>query len=301
MIEPIAFGFNPQTAESNSFQNNKSALTSDEIQNKALAEFNGFVSELENVGIDVITFKDTLDPHTPDSIFPNNWISTHHNSELNLYPMEADNRRLERRNDIVNHLRKRFNYHVVDYTEHEKGKKYLEGTGSIVFDHVYKKAFAAISSRTDETILKEVCSRLGYSPITFRSYGKKDEPIYHTNVMLCIGDTFIVVALDTVHEDDKEKLLKELQETKKEIINISNDQAFNSFAGNMLQLKNQKDEKILVLSETAYHDLTQEQVDLLKSHNDILLPIAIPTIEELGGGSVRCVIAEIFWPHFDNL
>lgn len=298
MVEPVAFYFNDQTAVNNYFQH-KPEVTRDEIQAIALEEFRGMVSTLRSKGVNVITIQDTLQPHTPDSIFPNNWISTHDNGNVVLYPMFAKNRREERREeDVLSFLEsKGFKINdIIDYTEAEEDEIFLEGTGSIILDRENQIAYAAISARTDEELFIEFCEDLEYTPIHFtanQTVNGERLPIYHTNVMMCVADKYAVICLDTI-DDKKEKALvvEMLKDTNKEIIAITEDQ-MHQFAGNMLQVEGLGGQKYLVMSNTAFQSLTQDQVKSIEKYDQIL-PVHIDTIEKLGGGSARCMMAEVF-------
>ena len=299
MIEPVAFYYNAETAKNNYFQE-KPDEDSQEIQKLALSEFNGMVEKLRNQGVNVITVKDTPTPHTPDSIFPNNWISTHANAHIALYPMFAENRRTERREDILEFLEDNgFKIEsIIDYSAAEKENVFLEGTGSIILDRVKAYAYAALSARTDEDLFIEFCEDLEYSPVIFRANQTVDGervPIYHTNVMMCVADTYAVICLDTI-DDKKEKknVVSTLKDTQKEIIEITEEQMYQ-FAGNMLQVEGKDGQKFLVMSQTAYDSLTKKQIKQIEKHNPII-SVNIPTIEKLGGGSARCMMAEIFLP-----
>ncbi len=296
MIEPTRFGFNEETYGTNSFQNKPTELGSNDVQKLALTEFRGFVKQLENVGVNVHVLKDVLNSETPDSIFPNNWFSTHRSGDIILYPMAVVNRRKERRNVLIEELCSTYGYQITDYTSSENQDHYLEGTGSLIFDHQVRTVYAAESPRTHLELVSKVGKHLGYEPITFRSFGKEGELIYHTNVMMCVGRTFVAIGLDTIHEADRDKVEESIHESKKELIPLSNDQIYHHFTGNMLQLENQQGETVLVLSETAYNSLSDEQLQQFSAHNDHLLPVAIPTIEHIGGGSARCMLAELFIP-----
>lgn len=300
MVEPVAFYFNDQTAVNNYFQH-KPEVTRDEIQAIALEEFRGMVSTLRSKGVNVITIQDTLQPHTPDSIFPNNWISTHDNGNVVLYPMFAKNRREERREeDVLSFLEsKGFKINdIIDYTEAEEEEIFLEGTGSIILDRENQIAYAAISARTDEELFIEFCEDLEYTPIHFtanQTVNGERLPIYHTNVMMCVADKYAVICLDTI-DDKKEKALvvEMLKDTNKEIIAITENQ-MHQFAGNMLQVEGLGGQKYLVMSNTAFQSLTQDQVKSIEKFDQIL-PVHIDTIEKLGGGSARCMMAEVFLP-----
>lgn len=300
MIEPVAFGFNAETAVNNHFQvnadNASSVIT---IQLNALAEFNTMVNQLSKHDIKVMTVKDTAQPHTPDSIFPNNWISTHASGEIVIYPMFAPNRRLERRKDIIQlieEVTQNKKRPIKDYSIFEKKGRFLEGTGSMVLDRENKIAYAAQSERTDKALFLEFCNDLKYKPVlfsSFQSFETKRVPVYHTNVMMSVADQYAVVCLDSIDDKkEKETLIEVLQGSGKEMIEISETQMGN-FAGNMLQVKNIRNEKFLVLSDAAFKSLTHEQKTKLQSYNELLI-ISVPTIEKHGGGSVRCMMCEIF-------
>ena len=293
MVRPAAFGFNSETAESNSFQR-ELKLSNEEILEQALIEFDGAVDLMRNHGIDVYVVEDSLIPTKPDAIFPNNWISFHENKTLVLYPMEALNRRCERRLEVVLQLQQKFNYtNVIDLSHFELQGKFLEGTGSIVFDHESKVAFAVLSSRTNEDVLKELCQRIGYKPFVFRAFDSNGHPVYHTNVVMCMGDDFVVICLKAIaDEESRADLLKEFVQLGKKVLEISLEQ-MNRFAGNMLLLKDRHGRNKLVLSETAFQSLAEAQASFLKSRAE-LVRFQIPTIEFIGGGSARCMLAEVF-------
>lgn len=295
MIAPTYFGFNEEAAKTNSFQQKIEGLSDDHVAGFAAMEFENYVDLLRAKGVNVIVHTD-LDPtHSPDSIFPNNWISTHNNERIITYPMEPANRRLERRQDIIDDFLKNRGYkeHVA-FEKWEADNKFLEGTGSIVFDHDNQLAYAALSSRTQSEPLEELCELLGYRPVSFKAYGPKDELIYHTNVVMCVGETFVAIGLDTLDPYDHERIKYEILSSGKELIRLTKDQTHLFFAGNMLQVRNPKGEMILLVSQKAYHAFTEEQLSALKRHNDHILSIPIPVIETYGGGSVRCMVAEVF-------
>ncbi|MEY3850759.1 MAG: hypothetical protein RJA38_1200 [Bacteroidota bacterium] len=294
MVRPAAFGFNSETAESNSFQR-ELKLSNEEILEQALIEFDGAVDLMRNHGIDVYVVEDSLIPTKPDAIFPNNWISFHENKTLVLYPMEALNRRCERRLEVVLQLQQKFNYtNVIDLSHFELQGKFLEGTGSIVFDHESKVAFAVLSSRTNEDVLKELCQRIGYKPFVFRAFDSNGHPVYHTNVVMCMGDDFVVICLKAIaDEESRADLLKEFAQLGKKVLEISLEQ-MNRFAGNMLLLKDRHGRNKLVLSETAFQSLAEAQASFLKSRAE-LIRFQIPTVEFIGGGSARCMLAEVFF------
>ena len=294
MIKPVAFGLNLQTAGSNVFQN-KAALQQN-VQENALKEFNGLVDKLRLAGIDVIVIEDTLMPHKPDSIFPNNWVSFHNDGTVFLFAMEAENRRTERRLDIIEQLRNRFVVSdIVDFSIFEKRNNYLEGTGSMVLDHDNKIAYACLSSRTHPEVLDSFCDKSGYTPLTFRAYDQSEKPIYHTNVMMCMGDKFVVICLEAIPNfKERSKLIDSFKSTKKQIIDLNFNQ-LNHYAGNMLLIKNQEEKNFLIMSESAFNILNDEQKQLIERHAEII-HADLKTIEENGGGSARCMLAEVHLP-----
>lgn len=294
MIRPVAFGLNLQTAGSNAFQNKKASQNN--VQQKALKEFDDFVAKLQAANIDVTVIEDTLEPHTPDSIFPNNWVSFHSDGSVFLYPMQAENRRLERRDDILDQLSKRFNItQINDLSSFENQNQYLEGTGSMVLDRENKLVYACLSSRTHPQVLEIFCTESGYTAITFNAVDGQNLPIYHTNVLMCVADKFVVICLDTIiSESEKSKILRSFKTTNKEVIPISLTQ-MNNFAGNMLEVKNQEGKNYLILSAAAFNSLNDVQKTKLKSFATILYA-DLQTIESNGGGSARCMLAEVCLP-----
>jgi hypothetical protein len=293
MLRPVSFGFNAETAVNNAFQV-KSA--EEDVQNKALEEFDAFVGILRQNGVDVTVINDTPEPHTPDSIFPNNWISFHEDGSVLLYPMYAANRRGERKQHVLEKIAERFWIETrIDLSAYEKEDIYLEGTGSMVLDRDYKVAYACLSPRTNEKVLTDFCDRMGYTAVLFHVVDATGRAIYHTNVMMCIADKYVVICFDSV-QDDEEKinLINALLHTGKEIIDISVDQ-MNHFAGNMLQIENKEGEKLLVMSTQAYEALTEGQRKKLTSFNKIIHS-PLTTIETNGGGSARCMMAEVHLP-----
>ena len=295
MIRPVNFGFNEQTAGSNAFQNRNAAQQ--QVQDKALAEFDNLVSVLKENGVEVIVIDDTPEPHTPDSIFPNNWVSFHQDGNVFLYPMMAENRRLERREDIIMQLEDEFKInHIIDLSRFEHEHKFLEGTGSMVLDRENKIAYACLSPRTDKDVLDLFCAQGGYKPVLFHAVDENDMDIYHTNVLMCIGSKFAVICLDSIaDEKEKAEVVASLKATNKEIVAISFAQ-MNQFAGNMLELKSKSGESLLVMSQNAYQSLTQGQKASLEKYCKIVYA-DINTIENNGGGSARCMIAEVHLPH----
>jgi hypothetical protein len=293
MIRPNHFDFNKETAVNNSFQINSGDQL---VPIKALQEFDQFVKTLEAVDIDVTIVQDTPEPYTPDSIFPNNWISFHSNGTICLYPMFAENRRKERKQTVLKQIRSKFELrNTVDFTEQEERQRYLEGTGSMVLDREHKIAYACLSIRTDENVLHQFCDEMGYTPIVFEAVDAEAYPIYHTNVMMCIADQYAVICLDSIkNEAEREKLIQSLLGTGKTIIPITIEQ-MNHFAGNMLQVENETGTKYLVMSSQAFKSLSEDQINQIQGFNKIIHS-DISTIETNGGGSARCMIAEVFLP-----
>lgn len=297
MIEPTGFGYNPEAASTNSFQKESRDFTPSQIQDIAVLEFRNAVAELRKLGVEVITLRDPENAGTPDSVFPNNWFSTHAEGQLVTYPMASPSRRKERRPTVIEQIKNACGcgeHVMLEYFEEQETPVFLEGTGSMVLDRINKIAYAAVSPRTNMGVLQQFCDRLGYKAHTFKAYGAAGELIYHTNVMMCIGDTYVIVALDTVAEQDRQKLRDSLSESGKEIIEISKEQTYQHFTGNMLQVENQRGERILVMSKAAYESLTPLQLERMQAHNEHLLYLPIHVIEQAGGGSIRCMIAELF-------
>lgn len=294
MIRPVNFGFNEQTAGSNAFQ----IRSNDEqpVQDKALLEFDGFVNVLRENGVDVTVIDDTPEPHTPDSIFPNNWVSFHDDGNVFLYPMQAENRRLERREDIIARLEDCFSVkRVIDLSRFEHENKFLEGTGSMVLDRGNKIAYACISPRTDKEVLDLFCKQEGYKEVSFHAVDENGQPIYHTNVLMCIGSKFAVICMNSITDiNERTELTTLLKLTHKEIITISFDQ-MNRFAGNMLEVKNKEGESLIVMSQSAYKVLFEAQKTRLTKYGKLIYA-DINTIEENGGGSARCMMAEVHLP-----
>lgn len=293
LVRPTNFGFNAETAGSNAFQ---SWLPGANLNEKALLEFDLFAEKLVRAGIDVAVFEDSAYPVKPDAIFPNNWLSTHPDGRVILYPMCALNRRAERAPGIINTLKETFFIkEVVDLSIHEKEGRFLEGTGSVVFDHLNKIAYACLSPRTDKALLFELAALLGYTPHVFCAHDHSGKEIYHTNVMMCAGEKFAVVCAESVTDlKERRELLASLRKGGREIVEISRVQ-MNGFAGNMLELKKNDGTGLVVLSGKAYFCLSAQQINVLEKQAE-LLPLSIPTIETVGGGSARCMIAELFLP-----
>ncbi|WP_162126274.1 citrulline utilization hydrolase CtlX [Flavobacterium phycosphaerae] len=300
MIRPVAFRMNEQTAVNNYYQKVLDGLSPETVNAKAQAEFDAFVNKLRKVGVNVVVVEDTLEPNTPDSIFPNNWISFHENGDVVLYPMFAENRRAERREDILDILEDDgFEINeIMDYTLAEEDNVFLEGTGSLLLDRENGKAYCALSPRADEELMIEFCEDFEFTPVIFEAFqtvkGER-KLIYHTNVMMCLGDTFAVICADCIDDKKERKMvLDSLRGDDKEVILITEDQV-NNFAGNMLEVKGKNDERFLVMSESAYKSLTKKQIAQLEAHVEIIHS-SLDTIEACGGGSARCMMAEIFLP-----
>lgn len=301
MIKPVAFRFNEQTATNNHYQKVLDGLESSQAQAKALEEFNAFVDKLRAAGLEVIVFEDTLEPDTPDSIFPNNWISFHEDGTVALYPMYAPNRRQERRQDIIDILQEQHNFKVnriVNLSHFEDVSIYLEGTGSLVLDRQNKIAYACLSPRTNSEVLDEFCNSLGYKAIAFnasQTFNGQLSPIYHTNVMMCIAEELAIVCSESIKDEiERATMLDSLRNSGKEIIDISEEQK-NFFAGNMLQTVSQAGEKLMIMSEQAYNTLNENQINTIEKTNKIIYS-SLDIIEACGGGSARCMMAEIFLP-----
>ncbi len=299
MIRPVNFRMNEQTAVNNYFQE-EIDLKNAEVNAKAQEEFDAFVEKLRNVGVNVIVEDDDIKQDTPDSIFPNNWVSFHENGDVALYPMFAENRRRERREEIFLRLEKegfKIN-NFIDYTEAEDEDVFLEGTGSLLLDRTNRKAYCALSPRADESLFIEFCEDFEFTPIVFtanQTVDGKRLPIYHTNVMMCLAETFAVICLDTI-DDKKERknVVKHLEADGKQIIKITEGQ-MHEFAGNMLQVKGDDDKLYLVMSQSAHDSLTPEQIKMIEA-NCPILSSSLETIETCGGGSARCMMAEVFLP-----
>ncbi len=293
MVRPASFGYNAETAENNAFQSKDGATEVERIKNSALQEFDTMVEQLKSKGIAVIIHEDDVYPAKPDAVFPNNWFSCHSSGTIVTYPMYADSRKLERSTELIQKLMAdyNFNYHI-GLEAYEKQNLIVEGTGSMILDRVNKLCYACLSLRTNEELIDIFCERMGYKKVVFDALDRNSYPIYHTNVMMALGVDFCVVCLDTIQDEkQKEKVLQHLESTRKTVIDISLSQMEN-FAGNMLQLDGAKN-PILVMSQTAYDSLHKEQIEIIEKHTEIIA-FAIPTIEKYGGGSVRCMIAEIF-------
>lgn len=303
MIRPAQFRMNEQTAVNNYFQAS-AGLSPEEVVKKSQEEFDAYVSVLKEKGVQVTVVQDTEDPDTPDALFPNNWVSFHQDATVALYPMFAENRRLERREAVLEILEEDgfIIDQVMDYTAAEAEGVFLEGTGSLILDRVHKKAYCALSSRADEELFIEFCEDFEYTPVIFTANQTVDGsrlPIYHTNVMMCLAETFAVICLDSI-DDKKERkaVLNHLREDGKEIIAISEAQ-MHRFAGNMLQVLGSNQTPYLVMSSTAYKSLTPDQLSKIEQYCEII-HADLSTIETCGGGSARCMMAEVFLPRMES-
>ena len=300
MIRPVAFRMNEQTSINNYYQKVLDGLSPETVNAKAQAEFDALVIKLRKAGVQVIVIDDTLEPNTPDSIFPNNWISFHESGDVVLYPMFAENRRAERREDILDIIEDEgFKIkEIMDYTLAEQDNIFLEGTGSLLLDRENDKAYCALSPRADEELMIEFCEDFEFTPVIFEAFqtiNGERKLIYHTNVMMCLGDTFAVLCADCIDDKKERKMvLDSLRGDDKEIILLTEDQV-NNLAGNMLEVKGKNDERFLVMSESAYKSLTKKQIAQLEAHVEIIHS-SLDTIEACGGGSARCMMAEIFLP-----
>jgi len=300
MIRPVAFRMNEQTAINNYYQKVLDNLTPETVNAKAQAEFDTFVNKLKAVGVNVLVVNDTLSPDTPDSIFPNNWVSFHQDGSVVLYPMFAENRRFERREDVLDTLEEKgfLIENIYDFTSAEEDHLFLEGTGSIILDRTNEIAYCALSPRADEELFIEFCEELEYSPVVFNAFQTVEnqrKPIYHTNVLMCIGSSFAVLCADAIDDlKERKMVMQQLRSSGKELILITEDQV-NNFAGNMLEIIGTNDKKYVVMSTSAYSSLTENQQKTLEKHTEILHS-SLDTIEACGGGSARCMMAEVFLP-----
>ena len=294
MVRPAAFGYNAETAKTNAFQSIPEAT----LNAAALAqtEFDAMVAALRTKGVNVVVIADTPTPIKPDAVFPNNWVSFHATGEVYTYPMESSNRQTERRMDIVQQISEEFDVEsITDLSGTEAEGRYLEGTGSIIFDHTAKKAYACTSRRTHPELLEALCERIGYTDVIFESVDARGQAIYHTNVMMAIGPEYAVICLDSIpNAEQRQAVQASLEADGKTIVNITLDQV-TEYAGNMLAVRSQDNQPLLCMSASARASLTQAQVATLEQYTQ-LLAFDIPTIETIGGGSVRCMMAEIFLP-----
>lgn len=293
MVRPAAFGFNEETAVNNYFQS-RPGIPKESLQQKALDEFDNMVKTLRQHGIHVLVIEDNKEPVKPDAIFPNNWLSTSPKGTISVFPMYAPSRRLEKRDEILKEIANSYVVNdVQDWSGYEAEGRFLEGTGSMVIDHDNKMIYACISERTSPPVLEKFAAANGYQAIAFMATDKNGRPVYHTNVVMTIGEGFCVLCEEAIDEEWELIAIRQLLEsTGHTLIAITRDQ-MHHFAGNMLQVRNDLNEKFLVLSQTAYDSLRKEQRQMLEAYS-VLLPIAVPTIEEVEGGSVRCMMAEVF-------
>lgn len=295
MVRPASFAYNTQTSDNNYFQHSTDQTT---VNAQAIEKFDRYVQMLRNNQIEVVVIQDTLEPHTPDSIFPNNWFSTHKTGELVLYPMYAPNRREERKEAVLNYLNTKYRpTRIINLSHWETKGEFLEGTGSMILDHSQKIVYACRSLRTSEKVLKDFCTQMNFNYLLFDGIDKGGNPIYHTNVMMSIGEKMAIVCLDAIPKStDKKKVVSKLQQAGKEIVEISHDQ-MNRFAGNILEVRNLKNKSIMIMSQSARDAFNNPQIKQIEKYSSILsLPIDI--IESNGGGSARCMIAEIFQNSF---
>ena len=296
MVRPANFQYNPQTAQNNAFQSAEGADDQDRIRKAAVEEFDRMVASLRAAGVQVYVAQDSVRPHTPDAVFPNNWVTFHAEGTVITYPMWAPVRRLERREGILEDLQETFWMgEWIHLEDAETQQAYLEGTGSLILDRVNRLAYACRSVRTHESVLDRFCAAMDYQKVLFDAVDGTGQAIYHTNVMMALGTSFVVICLDSVPTEEERQMLRaQFEKTQKEVVDISLEQ-MGAFAGNMLQVQSQSGDPILVLSKTAYDSLLPEQIQQLEKHTRLLSP-DIPTIEQYGGGSVRCMMAEIFLP-----
>jgi hypothetical protein len=298
MVRPASFGFNLETAASNAFQQNPTQAAETEIQGLALEEFDGVAKALQRAGVEVLVAPDTALPPKPDAIFPNNWVSFHFDGTVTLYPMLAPNRRWERRDEVLERVVREGGYRVMrtfDLTHREAEGKFLEGTGSLVLDRPHRVAYASLSPRTDLDVLGEFAQLLDYELVTFEGRDTTTEPVYHTNVLMAIGTRFAVVCGEAIAESThREAVFNKLRAAGHDIVDISLRQMLN-FAGNVLELAPAAGGHVIALSTTAWHSLEMTQRRILESHAEVV-PVSIPTIERVGGGGVRCMLAEIHLP-----
>ncbi len=295
LVKPANFGYNSETAQSNAFQHQVSEASGVIVQD-ALREFETMAKKLSDKGINVLVIEDTPHPIKPDAVFPNNWGSFHADGRVVIYPMLAKNRRTEKRKAILETIQEKFEIkEIIDLSSYEQKGIFLEGTGSIIFDHQYKIAYACLAPRTDQSLFIETCKTLGYHPIYFYAKDESGKEIYHTNVMMNIGNGYAVICLESItNESEKNQVIHSLQNSGKEIINITFEQ-MSSFCGNMIELEIPNKKNILAMSQSAFDGLTVSQRNTLQSYCE-LFPLNVSTIEKIGGGSVRCMISEIFLP-----
>ena len=301
MVRPASFGYNPQTAVTNRMQRPPVSAAGGE-STLARKEHEALAAALESEGVSVCVVEDTAEPPKPDAVFPNNWVSFHEDGTVVLYPMQAESRRLERRQQVIDAVTQRLGFAVtrtLDLTSHEGEGRYLEGTGSLVLDHIERTAYACVSARTSPPVVEEWCRELGYEPVIFSAVDRAGVPLYHTNVMLCIGEKAVVVGRDAIIPADRGRVLERLRATGREVVEIGHAE-IECFAGNMLELGSWDealgDFRVLVMSDAARHALSADAYARLSACTDEVLAVPVPTLERLGGGSVRCTLAEVFLP-----
>ena len=301
MVRPARFGFNEETAASNAFQQKADTKSAVEIEEHAKVEFDRFVDVLRNVGVHVLVMSDTSEPHKPDAVFPNNWVSFHESGQIVLYPMFAQQRRLERRHDWLQQLRETYQFAQTEsLVEYETESLFLEGTGALVLDRPNRIAYACLSNRAHPEVLAAFAQRMDYQVISFSAADQAGLPIYHTNVILAVGESFVLICWDTISNDlEKELLRSAFARTHKDVIALSFKQ-ITAFAGNMLQVRSRSGTPILVMSHQAFQALNPDQLAQISTHTQIVHS-PIPTIERLGGGSARCMMAEVFYPGMGSI
>lgn len=293
MMRPKHFGYDPASAETNAFQVREGYENTNAIQRAALAEFDHAVAALRAAGVSVLVIEDSDSPVKPNAVFPNNWVSFHQNSKVVLYPMLAENRRDERRPEIFDQLKEQgVNIdEFIDLTHYEEEEKYLESTGSVIFDYPREIAYACVSARTHPEVLNKFSDIMGFEPVVFEALDKDGMEIYHTNVMMCLADYYVVICSESIPEDQRKNVLGALEKTGHEVVPITFDQMYH-FAGNMLEVENQAGQSILIMSEAAMHSLDLDQKERLSQYSR-LLSVPIPTIEKYGGGSIRCMMCRL--------
>ncbi len=293
LVRPAKFNYNAQTAVSNAFQN-KIDLSTPVLRDEVLSEFDNFAKRLIDRGVNVMVVEDTDEPAKPDAVFPNNWGSFHADGTVILYPMAAPNRRLEKRPEILEQIKTKYIISkVIDLSEYENVGKFLEGTGSVVFDHIHKIAYAGLSMRTHKDVLAALCKIIGYKPVVFTATDKNQQEIYHTNVMMCVSEQFAIICLESIcNLVERRMVIHSLEQTGHEIIEVTLDQVVH-FAGNMLSVFTKDGSELLVMSKSAYDVFSDEQLEAIASYCEPF-PMSINSIETVGGGSARCMIAELF-------
>lgn len=300
MVRPANFSYNEETGEDNAFSTKKTELSNADVRKLAQIEFDNAVDEIRSKGINVIVYDDSESPIKPDAIFPNNWLSMHTDGTIITYPMYAENRRIERREDVIDKLAEEFKVGKrYSFEQYEDQNLFLESTGSMVLDHENRIAYACLSERTDIEILEKFCVLRGYQKMAFHAHDEDGLPVYHTNVMMCVGEDFSVICSEVIRdEEERERVKNSLKSTGKTLIEISERQ-MNAFAGNMLQLHNEDGKNILFMSEQAFRSLSDMQIQKIKAKTEIAT-VGIDVIEKFGGGSIRCMLAEIFLPRKEN-